>query len=68
MKPCWACGEKVPTNTRMMRCRHCQGWAVTPDEDPRRERELRELERLMQSANTYERRGGRLRQRRHAQI
>lgn len=49
-----------------MNCSKCQRWIVTADEGSRRERELRELERMMQSANTYERRGGRLRQTRHA--
>lgn len=66
MKRCWVCGNPVAPNTRVMHCSKCQGWIVTPDEDLKREREFRELERMMQSANTYERRGGRLRQTRYA--
>jgi hypothetical protein len=48
-----------------MNCSRCQGSVVTPDKPPKRKQEklsFREIERMMQSANTYERRGGRLRQ------
>jgi hypothetical protein len=70
MKPCWVCGQLVKPNTRKMNCSRCQGSVVTPDKPPKRKQEklsFREIERMMQSANTYERRGGRLRQRRRAE-
>ncbi len=69
MKQCWVCGQLVKTNTRKMHCSQCQGSVVTPDEPPKRKQEklsFKELERMMQSANTYERRGRRVRQKRWA--
>ncbi|SFV09031.1 hypothetical protein SAMN05421543_1504 [Alicyclobacillus macrosporangiidus] len=69
MKPCWVCGQLVIPNTRKMHCSRCQGSVVTSDKPLKWKQEklsCRELERMMQSANTYERRGGRLRQRRIA--
>ncbi|MFB5192668.1 hypothetical protein [Alicyclobacillus fastidiosus] len=71
MKPCWVCKNKVKPNTRAINCELCHGRVVSPTGEQlkkveERERKRKELERMMSSKDTYERRGGKVKQKRRA--
>ncbi|MFB5191987.1 hypothetical protein [Alicyclobacillus fastidiosus] len=70
MKPCWVCKNNVKTDRRAINCELCHGRVVTLSDEQakrleQRERERKELERMMSARDTYERRGGRVRQKKH---
>ncbi|GMA59718.1 hypothetical protein GCM10025859_60070 [Alicyclobacillus fastidiosus] len=69
MKPCWVCKNNVKPDTRPINCKQCHGRVVTPSDEQvkkmeKRERKRKEIERMMSSKDTYERRRGAVRQKR----
>lgn len=71
MVKCWLCGKNVKPETRNINCSMCHGHIVTPDPEKyvRANGErltFGELKRMMESADTYERRSGRVKQKRHS--
>lgn len=73
MVKCWVCGNNVKPDTRYPDCQTCHGHVVTKDTSkyPRSQRKEKltfaEVKRMMENADTYERRNGRIKQRRHGE-